>query len=203
MGVFLTGLRWMLLCWPFATDLLQFCSPLKVSALLSKPYSALWVFVSLGAILSSLPCSFDRADEAIRVWSRGCDENSMFTNQGHVNGEYRFTELARSWRHTVTQVGQRLGHVSIFLMSLKRGMSAKDGVREVQVKATAAESDTMLDIQTEREKEHIYLRLLWCITSLSFLGKEGVADEWPRLTGDKQSSVSPEGLKRGKWLFLG
>ncbi len=60
----------------------------------------------------------------------------------------------------MTQVSQRLGNVSIFLVRLKKDRSAKDG--EVQVRASAAEKDIngRQDRQTEQEKERICLRPL-------------------------------------------
>lgn len=87
-------------------------------------------------------------------------------------------------------------------------MSAKD--REVQVRAAAAGKDIMVDRQTEQEKERICPRLLWCITSLSFPGKNGRGGWWmaPAHRRRTEQSKPPEGPKRendyflAKWFWL-
>lgn len=54
-----------------------------------------------------------------------------------------------------------------------------------------------------QEKEHIHPCLLWCITSILSRGKNGHGHWWmASLTGEEQSRVSPERLRRENGYFL-
>lgn len=186
-------------------DLLQFCFSLW------QPYSVdpLWGLCKSehNSKRSGLRCSFHRTGQAITLWHPSCDENFRFINQGHFKGEYGFWKQTCCWRRTVTQVSQRLGDVSVFLVSLKK--------RACQPKTGRCEWELLQQRhngrQTQQAGEGTHLSVSPVMHHLSILPrKKNRQGGWwmAPLTGGEQSRLIPKGLKRendyflAKWFWL-
>lgn len=133
----------------------SFWLPLNTFMLLWKHNLTIifWVF------LSPLWYSIYRPDKAIRVWSQSSCKNFISINQGHVKGEHRDSGQSK---------GQQCQHLSHELKKKKKK-------RRDVIQRQGGESERHCGRERHygrQEKEHIYLRLPWCITSLSFPGKK-------------------------------
>lgn len=168
-------------------NLLQFCLPLNIFMLLWKHNLTIIFWVFLSPLWYSIYCP----DKAIRVWSQSSCKKTSYPS-------------TKAMLRVNTGETQWLGSVKGSAMSAFVSWAEKK--RDV-VRWQGGESERHCGRERHngrQEKEHIYLRLPWCITSLPFPGKKKKWVRWlincPAHRRRTEKSL-PSGTVRGKMII--